>query len=74
MQFTLNGQVVSVEAPAHISLLRLLRDHLGMTGTKEGCAIGECGACSVLLDGRVVNSCLVLAPQVMGREVMTIEG
>ncbi len=74
IKFTLNGSPVMVEAPGEISLLRLLRDHLNLTGTKEGCAIGECGACSVLLDGRVVNSCLVLAPQVNGREVVTIEG
>ena len=74
IDFTLNGRAVSIDAPAHLTLLRLLRDYLNLTGTKEGCAIGECGACSVLLDGRVVNSCLVLAPQVSGREVMTVEG
>jgi carbon-monoxide dehydrogenase small subunit len=72
--FTLNGNPVSVEAPADISLLHLLRDHLGLTGTKEGCGVGECGACSVILDGRLVNSCLVLAPQASGRAVITIEG
>ncbi len=72
--FTLNGSPVSVEAPADINLLHLLRDYLNMTGTKEGCGVGECGACSVLLDGRLVNSCLVLAPQVAGRSVITIEG
>lgn len=72
--FTLNGNNISVEAPADISLLHLLRDYLGMTGTKEGCGVGECGACSVILDGRLVNSCLVLAPQVAGRNVITIEG
>lgn len=72
--FTLNGQPVSVEAPADISLLHLLRDHLGLTGTKEGCGVGECGACSVILDGRLVNSCLVLAPQAAGRHITTIEG
>jgi len=74
IDFTLNDCAVSVEAPVHISLLRLLRDYLDLTGTKEGCAIGECGACSVLLDGRVVNACLVLAPQVSGRDVVSIEG
>lgn len=74
IQFTLNGQPVSVEAPAQISLLHLLRDHIGLTGTKEGCGVGECGACSVLLDGKLVNSCLVLAPQAGGRNVVTIEG
>src|SRR5512143_475280 len=72
--FTLNDDLVSVEAPADISLLHLLRDYLYLTGTKEGCAVGECGACSVLLDGRLVNSCLVLAPQAGGRHVTTIEG
>jgi carbon-monoxide dehydrogenase small subunit len=72
--FTLNGQPVSVEAPADINLLHLLRDYLGLTGTKEGCSVGECGACSVLLDGQLVNSCLVLAPQAGGRNVVTIEG
>jgi len=74
IEFTLNGAPVAVEAPVNLSLLHLLRDYLNLTGTKEGCAIGECGACSVLLDGRLVNSCLVLAPQVGGREVVTIEG
>ncbi len=74
IEFTLNGSPVSVEAPADISLLHLLRDHLYLTGTKEGCGVGECGACSVLLDGRLVNSCLVLAPQAGGRQVTTIEG
>lgn len=74
IEFTLNGQAVKVEAPADISLLTLLRDYLGLTGTKEGCEVGECGACSVLLDGRLVSSCVVLAPQAIGREVITIEG
>lgn len=72
--FTLNGKPIEVDAPAHISLLRLLRDHLGLTGAKPGCEIGECGSCAVILDGRVVNSCQLLAPQVDGREVTTIEG
>jgi len=72
--FTLNNTPVSIEAPADISLLALLRDHLNLTGTKEGCGVGECGACSVLLDGRLVNACLVLAPQVGGRQITTIEG
>jgi aerobic carbon-monoxide dehydrogenase small subunit len=74
IELTLNGRPVSVDAPADISLLALLRDYLGLTGTKEGCGVGECGACSVLLDGRLVNSCLVLAPQAGRRQVVTIEG
>jgi len=74
IEFTLNGHPTSVEAPADISLLHLLRDYIGLTGTKEGCGVGVCGACSVLLDGQLVNSCLVLAPQAGGREVVTIEG
>jgi aerobic carbon-monoxide dehydrogenase small subunit len=74
IRFTLNGQAMTVEAPADSTLLKLLRDQLDLTGTKCGCEIGECGACSVILDGEVVNSCLVLAPQIEGRCVMTIEG
>ena len=72
--FQLNGSPVSVEAPDDLSLLHLLRDRLGFTGAKEGCGIGECGACSVLLDRQLVNSCLILAAQADGREVITIEG
>jgi aerobic-type carbon monoxide dehydrogenase small subunit (CoxS/CutS family) len=72
--FTLNGAPVEVEVPADHTLLAVLRDQLGLTGTKQGCEVGECGACSVLLDGRLVNSCLVLAPQAGGRQVVTIEG
>lgn len=74
IEFVLNGRKVVVNAPSHITLLSLLRDYLALTGTKCGCEIGECGACSVILDGRLVNSCMVLAPQAGGREVITIEG
>ncbi len=74
LEFTLNDRNVAVDAPPDMTLLTLLRDCFGLTGTKKGCEIGECGACSVLLDGRLVNSCMVLAPQVGGREVITIEG
>lgn len=69
-----NGKEVQVEAPAGITLLRLLRDYLGLTGTKEGCGEGECGACTVLLDGVAVVSCLLPAAKAEGREVITIEG
>jgi len=74
LHFTLNGRTVTVEVEPHRTLLDLLRDTLGLTGTKRGCEIGECGACTVLLDGLAVNSCLVLAPQVQGRSVTTVEG
>ena len=74
LDFELNGAPVTVEAPGSLSLLALLRDRLGLTGSKPGCEIGECGACSVLLDGEVVNACLTLAAQVQGRRLVTIEG
>ena len=74
LQFNLNGCLVATEAPPDMSLLNVLRDKLGLTGTKEGCNVGECGACSVLLDGRLVNSCLILAAQANGRHVVTIDG
>jgi carbon-monoxide dehydrogenase small subunit len=74
IEFSLNGARVSVDVPADSTLLTVLRDHLNLTGTKEGCGVGECGACSVLLDGRLVNACLVLAAQAGGRQVTTIEG
>jgi carbon-monoxide dehydrogenase small subunit len=60
--------------PAEASLLEVLRDHLGLLGAKEGCGVGECGACSVLVDGAVVNACLTPAGSAQGREVTTIEG
>jgi len=72
--FTLNGRQVSVEAPATVNLLTLLRDYLNVTSVKFGCEQGNCGACTVILDGEAVNSCLVLAQTVNGREVTTVEG
>jgi aerobic carbon-monoxide dehydrogenase small subunit len=74
IQFTLNGTPVAIDVPAHITLLALLRDYLNLTGTKEGCGIGECGACSVLADGELINSCLMLAPKAAGRTILTVEG
>ena len=71
---TINGRAHTLTIPANSTLLDLLRDHLGLLGTKCGCEIGECGACTVLLDGEPVNSCLVPAPQIEGREVVTVEG
>jgi aerobic carbon-monoxide dehydrogenase small subunit len=74
IEFILNGKLATIDAPENITLLTLLRDHLGLTGTKQGCEIGECGVCSVIMDQKLVNSCQILAPQVDGSEVFTIEG
>ena len=74
VSFVINGKKEEREIPPNISLLELLRDHLGLTGAKKGCEIGECGACTVILDGRPVYACLVLAPKVDGKEIITIEG
>jgi len=74
VSFLINGQKRRMEIPPNISLLDLLRDHLGLMGTKKGCEIGECGACTVIVNGKAVNSCIVLAPQVNGKSIYTIEG
>ncbi len=74
VQTKINGEDVEFLCHPRQTLLEVLRDDLEMTGTKEGCSNGNCGACSVLLDGRLVDSCLVLAVEVDGREVGTIEG
>jgi len=74
IRFAVNGREVSIETDAETRLLDVLREDLHLTGTKEGCGEGECGACTVLLDGLPVNSCLIPAPQVEGRDVLTIEG
>lgn len=71
---TVNGKAYVRDVPEHRTLLRFLREDLGLTGTKEGCGAGECGACTVFLDGRTVNACLVLAVEADGLAVDTIEG
>jgi carbon-monoxide dehydrogenase small subunit len=74
VQTTVNGEAAEFLCEAQQSLLTALRDELGLTGTKEGCTTGDCGACSIMLDGRLVPSCCVLAAEAEGREVRTIEG
>jgi carbon-monoxide dehydrogenase small subunit len=74
ISFKLNNQNVSLTLKSDIRLIDLLREHFYLTGTKEGCGEGECGACTVLINGKAVNSCLMLASQVEGKEVLTIEG
>jgi carbon-monoxide dehydrogenase small subunit len=71
---TINGSTESLDVPSHLTLLGLLRDRLALTGTKNGCTSGECGACTVLLDGEPVNSCMVLAAECDGAQVTTVEG
>ncbi len=74
LKIIVNGKKHSLEIDPNLRLLDLLRNNLHLTGTKEGCGIGECGACTILMDGRAVNSCLILAGQCEGREITTIEG
>jgi aerobic carbon-monoxide dehydrogenase small subunit len=74
IQLSLNGKGISMEVPNHRLLLDLLRDEIGLTGTKEGCGTGDCGACTVYLDGKPVNSCLVLSGELDGSDIVTIEG
>ena len=69
-----NGETRTAAVPPETTLLRLLRDHFGLTGAKLGCDVGDCGACTVMVDGQPVNACLMLAGQADGREVLTIEG
>lgn len=71
---TVNGEKYQLDIEPHRLLLEFLRDDLGLTGTKEACGLGDCGACTVLLDGKAVNSCLILAVDVHQKTVMTIEG
>ena len=74
LSFTLNGRPVTIECPPERRLLDLLREDLHLTGTKEGCGEGECGACTVLLEGQAVHACLIMAAQVEGLSLTTIEG
>ncbi len=71
---TINHTLYQVDIPGHLTLLQMLREKVGLTGTKNGCASGECGACTVLLNGDAVNSCMVLAAECDGADVVTIEG
>jgi carbon-monoxide dehydrogenase small subunit len=72
--FILNGRLVKIQTEPNITLLDLLREELRITSVKRGCETGECGACTVLLDDKPVNSCLILAPMIDGRRILTVEG
>jgi carbon-monoxide dehydrogenase small subunit len=74
VETTINGEEAEFLCEGQQSLLEVLRETLNMTGTKEGCTTGDCGACSIMLDGKLVPSCLVLAPEASGREIRTVEG
>ncbi len=74
IEVTVNGRARSLEVAVHHTLLEVLRDQVDLTGTKECCVVGECGACTVLIDGRPVNSCLLLAVEADGAQVITVEG
>jgi carbon-monoxide dehydrogenase small subunit len=74
LQLRVNGEDIEVLAPVHKTLLEVLREELHLTGTKHGCELGECGACTVLVDGQPVLSCLVLPVEVQGKDILTVEG
>ena len=74
VEFTLNGEKVSAEISGETTALALLRENFDLIGAKEGCGVGECGACTILVDGVAVNGCLYLAGKLDGREVVTVEG
>ena len=74
IHLTVNNQSYRLSVPPRRTLLNVIREDLGLTGTKEGCGLGECGACTVLMDGQAINSCLVLAAEADGKEITTIEG
>jgi aerobic carbon-monoxide dehydrogenase small subunit len=74
IELTVNGETVEAAVEPNRTLLQFLREDMGLTGAKHGCGLGDCGACTVILDGKPVNSCLVLAVQANGRQVQTIEG
>ena len=74
LRLTVNGRPRELDVAVHHTLLEVLRDDIDLTGTKECCVVGECGACTVLVDGRSVNSCLMLAVEADGSEVLTVEG
>jgi aerobic carbon-monoxide dehydrogenase small subunit len=74
IMLTVNGEAEQVDVPSNMTLLQMLREKLALTGTKNGCSAGECGACTVILNGEPVNSCMVLAVECEGANVLTIEG
>jgi carbon-monoxide dehydrogenase small subunit len=74
INLTINGEYGQVDVSSNMTLLQMLRDKLALTGTKNGCNAGECGACTVLLDGEPVNSCMVLAVECEGKQILTVEG
>jgi carbon-monoxide dehydrogenase small subunit len=74
ISITVNGETRTASVAPETTLLELLRDHLNLTGAKLGCDVGDCGACTVIVDGKAVNACLMLAAQAAGRNVLTIEG
>ncbi len=74
IRLTLNGELKELLVEPHRTLVDVIRKDLGLTGTKKGCGTGDCGSCTILLDGRAVNSCLILAVEVDGSEIVTIEG
>jgi carbon-monoxide dehydrogenase small subunit len=74
INFTVNGGAEQVVVPSNMTLMRMLRESLSLTGTKNGCSAGECGACTVLLNGEPVNSCMVLAVECDGANIITVEG
>jgi carbon-monoxide dehydrogenase small subunit len=74
INFTVNGGLERVVVPANMTLLRMLRESLALTGTKNGCSAGECGACTVIMNGEPVNSCMVLAVECDGADILTVEG